>query len=121
MFNICNKKLSIEAKQDICRNQQSNSRLYDIVYREQLEAELPHLKEVLIVKLRCSIESPNSGTSDLKLLYLLSSSLPFVFEFDSGYLKKNFGRKKLDASFESLCRLRQVQLVESIMSKSFDK
>ena len=89
---------------------------YEIVDSIELEKRFPTLRNVLIVNFRFS---PRRLSKTIKnsMFYVLSESLPFVFEVSSETLNEHLDEDIIADTIAYLSQLRRIRIIQSLKNK----
>jgi hypothetical protein len=107
------KKLSRPLKTAKQMKKSTRGQPFEIIDRTELESRFSNLYDVLIVKFG-SPPGMQSRSSQSSPLFVLSPSLPFVFEIYSDILNENLGHGKLADIIFYLSRLRRIRIIQSL-------
>ena len=98
------------------KKQDSRRGFYQIVDKKELETKFPTLSEVLIVRFGDPYNNYEVA-SDRTPLYILSESMPFVFEVSSDMLSNYLPEKYLADTMHYLSLLRRIRIIQSLKSR----
>jgi hypothetical protein len=110
------KKFKRSARTEKKMKKDSRMELFEVVDKKELEKRFPNLRNVLIVKFGVPSFQFSVATTGY-LLYVLSPSLPFVFEVESAVINQHFDDRLIADTIYYLSQLRRIRIIQSLKSK----
>lgn len=116
MLGKSNKKFRMSAKNEKQMKKDSRMELYEVVEKKELERRFPNLRNVLIVRFGVTLGVLQKNTKG-NLMFVLSPTLPFVFEVHSAILSQHFDDQLIADTIYYLSQLRRIRIIQSLKSK----
>jgi hypothetical protein len=117
MLGNYHKKFNRHSRYDKQKKKDSRREFYEVVDRAELEERFPELNDVLIVKFGYHHLGEHQNKSLEHPQFILSQSLPFVFEVYSEILKMYLYDHHMGDTILYLSQLRRIRIIQSLKTR----